>query len=138
MRNRGIELFLPDSSLDDSTASAALAQPMQCPSAALPAEEQALLALPLPSGALEASSDLEVLLASEGVPDSALRRGMAAAHLAVVRTAAKFHRCDANAPLLSPLLASEFAGSYTQRWMTAQIWLPQQEALKGVAISMTP
>jgi hypothetical protein len=106
MRNRGIELFLPDSSLDAATASAATLRPMQSPEGpTVPAEDRALLALGQPSGVLEPSSDLELLLASEGVPGAALRRDMAAAHLAVVRSAAEFHRYEGflNAAVLMPL-----------------------------------
>lgn len=93
MRNRGIELFLPDTTLDPITTASNPSHALQTTEAAAVTSDNAALVLTQPSGLLEPSNDLELLLASEGVPGAALRAGMAAAHLAVARHAAEYHRC---------------------------------------------
>ena len=91
MRNRGIEIFIPPES-----PSSPLPDPTTAPSARPEAAEGTGIvdaAAHLEhSSALAVGGDLERMLAAEGVPGTALPRAMAAAHLAVARAAAEYHR----------------------------------------------
>lgn len=91
MRNRGIEVYLAGE--DDVI--------MSKPAAGLPVWEGAAAVLRSPDR-LEAQ-DMAAIIALEGVPGTALPRGMVAAHLQVASDAAAHHRWAPTVVILNVL-----------------------------------